>query len=110
MIAAPNSTFVHGRLVGEEIAAEDRLVEVHPLAVTLLAGDVVAGVDAALGADAVAALHRHHREQIDVHAFLGQLHGAGQAANPPPTTMTRCLVTWKKMNATRTRALMRWKT
>ena len=69
----------HRRLIGQEIAAQDGFIEVHPLAVSLLAGDVVAGVDAALGADAVAALDGDHREEIDVDAFLGQLDGAGQA-------------------------------
>src|SRR2546421_6849245 len=56
----------------------------HPLAVTLLAGNVVAGVDPALRADAVAALHGHHGKQINGHPFLGQLDGASQAGQSAP--------------------------
>ena len=78
----PVGHFQHGRLIGEEIAAEHGFVEMHPLAVSLLAGDVVAGVDAALGADAVAALDGDHGEQIDGDAFLGELHAADRPANP----------------------------
>ena len=50
------SVLCHGEdwgLVCEEVSAFDGFVEVFPFGVALLAGDVVAGVDAALGADAV---------------------------------------------------------
>ena len=52
------------RLVGEEVAAVDRVVEVLPGGVAL-ALQVLGGVDAALRAHRVRALHRHDREQID---------------------------------------------
>ena len=75
----PVGHFQHRRLIGQEIAAEHGLIEMLPLAVALLAGDFVAGIDAALGADAVAALDRHHGKQIDRDAFFGQFDRAGQS-------------------------------
>ena len=89
----PIAHLVDRRLIREKISAENRLVEVNPFAVTLLSRDVVAGVDAALGADTVAALHRHHREKIDVDMLLGQLHRArqpGQATSDDDHAMFRC--------------------
>jgi len=68
-----------GGLVGEEVAADDGFVEVLPFGVALLACDVVAGVDAALGADAVGALHRHQRKQIDMKSFFCQFHRGGES-------------------------------
>ena len=67
-------------MVGEKIAAEGGFVEVHPFGKALLAGDFVAGVDAALGADAVAAFDGDHREEIDADALFGQLDGASEAS------------------------------
>src|SRR5690606_23169894 len=55
-----------------------------PLAVALLAGDVVAGVDASLGADTVAALHRDHGKQVNVDAFFRELDRAGEAGQSAP--------------------------
>jgi hypothetical protein len=78
----PVGHLVDGRLVLEEVAAVERLVEVHPLAVALLAGDVVARVDAALRAHAVRSLDRDHREQVDVEAFLGDAGRGGQSGQP----------------------------
>ncbi len=75
----PVAHFQDGRLIGEEIAAQNGFIEVNPLAVALLAGDVVAGVDSALGADAVAALDGNHGEEIDVEPVLGELDGAREA-------------------------------
>ena len=78
-LRGPVAHLEDGWLVGQEIAAEDGLVEVHPLGVSLLASDVVAGVDAALRADAVGALHGDHGEQVDIDALFGELDGAGEA-------------------------------
>ena len=50
-----------------------------PFAVSLLAGDVVAGVDSALGADAVAAFDRDHGNQIDIDAFFSEFDGTRQS-------------------------------
>jgi hypothetical protein len=75
----PVAHLEHRRLIGQEIAAQRRLVEVHPLGVTLLPRDVVTRVNPALRADGVRALHRDHREEVDVHAVLGELDGAGEA-------------------------------
>src|SRR6185295_18288293 len=41
------------RLVRKKIATQRRLIKMHPLAISLLAGDFIAGVDAALRADRV---------------------------------------------------------
>ena len=71
-----------GRLVLEEVAAVDGVVEVEPLAVALLAGEVVDRVDAALGADAVGALHGREAHQVDGDAELGELHRRGEPREP----------------------------
>ena len=67
------------RLVLEEVAAVQRLVHVLPFAVALLAGHLVAGIDAALSADAVRALHWDHGKEIDADAGLGHANGRRQA-------------------------------
>ena len=54
----PVGHFLDRRLVLQEVAAVDRVVEVLPLVVAELPGEVVDAVDAALGADAVRALDR----------------------------------------------------
>src|ERR687890_213837 len=54
---------LHGRLVGEEVAAVDRVVEVLPRRVAL-ALRVDRAVDAALRADRVRALDAHDREEV----------------------------------------------
>ena len=69
------------RLVGEEVAAVDRVVEVPPGRVAL-PFPVDRGVDAALRADRVRALHRDDREEIDGQPRLGdpdRRHEAGEA-------------------------------
>jgi len=58
----------------QEVAAVDSIVEVQILAIALLAGRLVDAIDAALGADAMRALHRREAHQIDGNAQLGQLH------------------------------------
>ena len=63
----------------QEIAAVDGVVEMLPLVVALLPGEIVDAVDAALGTHAVRALDRHEAHQIDVDAQLGQLHRRRQA-------------------------------
>ena len=73
--------FAHGldrRLVGEEVAAVDGVVEVLPGGVAF-ALEILGGVDAALRADRVRALHRHDGEQIDVPAHLGDLDDGGKS-------------------------------
>ncbi len=58
MIRGPQSThLLDRRLVLEEVAAVDRVVEVLPLGVAELARQIVDAVDPALGADAVRAAH-----------------------------------------------------
>ncbi len=81
-LRGPVGHLVDRRLVGEEVAAVDRLVEVLELGVALLAGHLVAGVDAALGADGVGSLHRDHREEVDRNARFGDANGAGEAGEP----------------------------
>ena len=66
-------------LVGEEVAAVDGLVEVLVLGVTLLARDLVARVDSALGAHRVAAFHRDQRKEVHRDAALGDADGGGEA-------------------------------
>ena len=61
------SGFAHGldrRLVGQEVAAVDGVVEMLPGGIAF-ALQILCGVDAALGADGVRALYRHDGEQVD---------------------------------------------
>ena len=81
-LRGPVGHLVDRRLVVEEVAADERLVHVLPLGVALLAGHLVAGVDAALGAHGVAALHRDHREQVHRQPRLGHADRGGQAGQP----------------------------
>jgi hypothetical protein len=60
-----------GGLVGQKVAAVDRIVEVD-LGGVSLALDVDRAVDAALGADRVGALDRDKRDEVDLVARLGQ--------------------------------------
>ncbi len=73
-----------GVLVGEIIAAVEGLIEVLVLRVALLAGDLVAGVDAALGAHGVRALDGDHAEEVHGDAGLGDTDGRGEAREPAP--------------------------
>ena len=66
-----------GRLVGEEVAAVDGVVEVLAGGVAL-ALEVLGGVDAALGADRVRALDRDDGEEVDRAAGLGDLDDRGR--------------------------------
>ena len=80
----PGRRFAHGlyrRLVGQKIAAINRVVEVLPGGVAF-ALQVLGGVDAALGADGMRALHRNNGEQIDVAAGFGDLDGRCQPCEP----------------------------
>ena len=79
ILRAPLGHFLDRRLMLQKVAAVDRVVEVQPLVVALLAGEVVDAVDAALGADAVRAFDRREAHQVDVDAQFGQLHGGGQS-------------------------------
>src|SRR5215211_8581008 len=62
-----------GRLVRQEVAAVDRVVEVLPGRVALALG-VDRAVDAALRADGVRALDGHNREEVYRMPALGDLH------------------------------------
>jgi hypothetical protein len=62
-----------GRLVGEKVAAVDRVVEVLPGRVAFAFG-VDRAVDAALRADRVGTLDGHDREEINFVSRLGDLH------------------------------------
>ena len=78
----PVGHFLDRRLVLEEIAAVDGVVEVLPLAVAQLPRQVVDAVDAALGADAVRALHGQEAHEADVALQFGQFHGRRQPGQP----------------------------
>ena len=65
---------LHRRLVGEEVAAVDGVVEVLPGGVAF-ALQVLGGVDAALGADRVRPLDRDDGEEVNVTSHLGNLDG-----------------------------------
>ena len=82
ILGRPVGHFLDRRLMLQEVAAVDGVVEVQPLVVALLPRQVVDAVDAALGADAVRALDRREAHQVDVDAQLGQLHGGRQAGQP----------------------------
>ncbi len=75
------SGFAHGldrRLVGQEVAAINGVVEMLPGGIAF-ALQILGGVDAALGADGVRALHRHDGKQIDASAHLGDFDDGGQS-------------------------------
>ena len=67
-----------GRLVGQEVAAEDGIVEVLG-AVVALAFEGLGGVDAALGAAGVRGLDRDEGEKVDLAAGFGDLDDGGEA-------------------------------
>ena len=67
------------RLVGEEVAAVDGVVEVGPGAVAF-ALKIFGGVNAALGADRVRALDRDDGEEVDVAAGFGDLDHGGESS------------------------------
>jgi hypothetical protein len=71
---APVAHFLDRRLMLQEVAPVDRIVEVLRLVVALLPREAVDAIDAALGADAVRALHGSEAHQVDGDAELGQLH------------------------------------
>ena len=75
----PVGQFLDRRLVLEEIAAVDGVVEMLPLVVAELPREVVDAVDAALGADAVRAFDGQQAHDADVAFEFGQFHGGRQA-------------------------------
>ena len=87
----PVAHLQHRRLVGQEVAAEDRLVEVHPLAVALLAGDLVAGVDAALAQTLWLRFTGTMENRSTGTPSSASLIVQDSPASPPPTTITRLL-------------------
>ena len=72
---------LHRRLVRQEVAAVDRVVEVPPRRVAL-ALPVDGGVDPALCTDGVRALDRHEREQVDGEPRLGDADRGHEAREP----------------------------
>jgi hypothetical protein len=73
------SGLAHGldrRLVGEEVATVDGVVEVYPGGIAF-ALQVLGGVDATLGAHRVRALYRDDREQVNFTAHLGDFDDGG---------------------------------
>ena len=78
----PVDHFLDRRLMVEEIAAVNRVVEMEPLGVALLPRERVDAVDAPLSANAMRPLDRREAHQIDVDAQLGQLHRGGQPGQP----------------------------
>ena len=69
---------LHRRLVRQEVAAVDGVVEVLPGGVTF-ALQVLGGVDAALRAHRVRPLDRNDGEEVDVTSHLGNLDGGGKS-------------------------------
>jgi hypothetical protein len=72
----------HRRLLGEEVAALERVLHVD-VGVVAFALGVHGAVDSTLGADRMASLHRDDGEHVDVLARLGELddgHEPRQAA------------------------------
>ena len=74
----PIGHFLDRRLMLEEIAAVDRVVEMFPLVVAQLPGEIVDAVDAALGARAVRPLDRQEAHQPDGAIEFGQFHRGRQ--------------------------------
>ena len=73
---------LHRRLLGEEVAALERVLDVDVGVVAFPFG-VHGAVDSALRANGMTSLHRHDREHVDVFACLGELddrHEPRQAA------------------------------
>ncbi len=84
----------YGGLVGQEVAAVDRVIEVLPGGVAF-ALQVLGRVDAALCADGMGALYRDNGEQIHLAAHLGDLDDGGktrQAAADNDNFRIRCHV------------------
>ena len=78
-LGGPVGQFLDRRLVLQEVAAVDGVVEVLPFAVAQLPRQVVDAVDAALGADAMRAFHRQEAHDAHVAFQLGQLDGGGHS-------------------------------
>ncbi len=75
------SGLAHGldrRLVGEEVAAVDGVVEMDPGGIAF-ALQVLGGVDASLRANRVRALYGDDREQVNLTAHFGDLDDGGEA-------------------------------
>src|ERR1700722_4387802 len=68
---------LHRWLIGQKIATVDRVVEMLPGGIAF-AFQVFGGVDSALGADGVRALHRDDGEEVDLAAHFGDLDDGGQ--------------------------------
>ncbi len=71
-----------GRLVGQEVAAVDRVVEMN-LGRIPLTLRVDRAVDPALGADGMAPLDRNDREEVDRHSHFGRADGRHQPREAP---------------------------
>ncbi len=77
----PGRRLAHGldrRLVGEKVAAVDRVIKVLPCGVAF-ALEVFGGIDAALRANGMRALDRDDGKQVHVTAGLGNLDGCRQS-------------------------------
>ena len=82
-----------GRLVLQEVAAVDGVVEVEPLAVALLAGEVVDRVDAALAQTLCERFTGVRLIRSTAMPSSASFIEAASPASPPPTTSTRCFAT-----------------
>src|ERR1043166_7062439 len=69
------------RLIGEKVAAVDRVVKVQPGGIVFAFG-VNGAVDAALCANRVRTLHGNDRKQIDSVTTLSDLHRGGETGEP----------------------------
>ncbi len=85
----PIGQFLDRRLVLQEIAAVDGVVEMFPLVVAELPGEIVDAVDAALGTALCERLTGSRLISPTLQSSSASFIAAASPANPPPTTITR---------------------
>ena len=91
-ILGPHSVIsLHRRLVLQKVAAVDRVIEMQPLVVALLAGEVVDAVDAALAQTLCERLTGVRLSKSTSMPNSANFMAAARPASPPPTITTRCL-------------------
>ena len=91
ILGPPLDHLLDRRLMLQEIAAVDGVVEVQPLGVALLTRQVVDAVDSALGADAMRARTGVRLIRSTSTPSSASFMAAASPASPPPTIITRCL-------------------
>ena len=78
-LRGPVGHLLDRRLVLQEIAAVDRVVEVLPFTVAQLARLIIAAINPSLSTDAVGSFDRRQTHQVNVDPQLGQFHCGGQS-------------------------------